>query len=92
MKSITWSSEKALLLCNNLARNKIGFEDCLLAIQEGRVLKDGPNPSPKFPHQRIFVLNIEDYAYIVPYVENDESIFLKTIFPSSKYTARYLRG
>jgi hypothetical protein len=91
MKLISWSPKKAILLRNNKARNNIGFEDCLLAIQEGRVLKDEPNPSAKFPHQRIFVLNVENYAYVVPYVEDEEVIFLKTIFPSRKYTAKYLR-
>ena len=92
MIAISWSPEKAVLLRNNPARNNIGFEDCLLAIQEGRILRDEPNPSPKFPHQRMFVLNIESYAYVVPYVENKHGIFLKTIFPSRKYTAKYLRA
>ena len=40
----------------------------------------------------MFVLEINHYAYIVPYIENDEHIFLKTCFPSRKHTAIYLTG
>jgi hypothetical protein len=41
-------------------------------------------------NQRIFVLEIDDYAYVVPYVTNGDVIFLKTLFPSRKHTAEYL--
>ncbi len=92
MTFISWNPEKAVQLRNNSARNNVGFEECLLAIQDGMVLADEPNPSPKFPHQRMFVLNIENYAYVVPYIESENSIFLKTVFPSRKYTSKYLRA
>ena len=73
------------------ARRAIGFEECLVAIEEGRVLADIPNPSPQFQHQRMLVLNINNYAYVVPYVESAENYFLKTVFPSRKQTQEYLR-
>lgn len=75
----------------NRARHGVGFEECLVAIEEGRVLGDISNPSLQFKHQRMFVLNINDYAFVVPYIESNESIFLKTVFPSRKHRALYLR-
>lgn len=59
-------------------------------MEEGRVLDDIPNPIR--PGQRLMVLRIEDYAYVVPYIEEpDGGLFLKTVFPSRKHTALYLK-
>lgn len=91
MKPISWSPEKAAVLRADPARHGVGFEECLVAIEERRVLADLPNPSPQFQHQRMFVLNINNYAHVVPYVESREGYFLKTVFPSRKFTALYLR-
>ena len=91
MKPILWNPEKAAVLRADPARQGVGFEECLIAIEEGRVLADIPNPSPQFQHQRMFVLDINNYAYVVPYVESAESYFLKTVFPSRKHTQEYLR-
>ncbi len=44
----------------------------------------------KYPEQNIFILNIQEYIHMVPYVENEEEIFLKTIIPSRKLTKAYL--
>ncbi len=46
----------------------------------------------KYPEQKIFVLSIDEYVYLVPYVESTEEIFLKTIIPSRKATKEYLGG
>ena len=49
-------------------------------------------PRPTRDKQRLLVLAIEGYAYVVPYIaEPDGGLFLKTVFPSCKYTAIYLR-
>ena len=48
-----------------------------------------PNPE-KYPNQRVFLVNIEDYVYSVPYVEDEEKIFFKTIIPNRKATRKYL--
>jgi len=40
----------------------------------------------------IFVVDVEGYVYLVPYVETEESVFLKTIIPSRKMTKKYLKG
>jgi hypothetical protein len=46
----------------------------------------------QYPGQKIFIVNVEGYAYLVPFVEDDEMIFLKTIIPSRKMTKEYLGG
>lgn len=58
---------------------------------QGEVLDDLEHPNPqKYPGQRIFVLNIDEYIHLVPYVESEDEIFLKTIIPSRKATREYL--
>jgi len=87
-KYVRWDIEKAKLLQNDASRGRISFEDCVIAIEDGRILDDIPNPN--YPHQRMLVLNINGYAYIVPYVKDETGYFLKTVFPSKKHTAIYL--
>jgi hypothetical protein len=85
---IRWSAEKDLLLRSDLTRGGVGLAECAVAIEEGRILDDLPNPTRE--GQRIFVLEINDYAYVVPYITEGNTIFLKTMFPSRKHTAQYL--
>ncbi|WP_231890170.1 hypothetical protein [Methylomonas methanica] len=64
----------------------------LLAIEMGNVLDDLTHPnSEKYPNQSVFIIliAIKNYVYIVPYVEEENSIFLKTIIPSRKINKRY---
>lgn len=73
----------------------IGFEDVLLAIEMGEVLDDLSHPNKdKYPNQSILIIliTVKDYVYIVPYVEDDDSLFLKTIIPSRKMNKRYKKG
>jgi hypothetical protein len=73
----------------------IGFEDVLLAIENGGLLDDVEHPNKeKYPNQNIFIILVEikEYVYLVPYVEDDESIFLKTIIPSRQMNKKYNRG
>ncbi len=71
----------------------ICFEDIVFYIEKGDVLQDYLHPNQKkYPEQRILVVGIDNYAYIVPYVENKEEIFLKTIIPSRKATEIYFGG
>ena len=88
-KYIAWDADKN----NWLVKNRgISFEEVLILIQEEKVIADLPHPNQKkYPNQRILVININDYIYIVPYVEDEKKIFLKTIYPSRKYTKNYLR-
>ena len=90
MVEYDWNDEKDDWL--RRVRN-IGFQDVLYHISQGDLLDVIEHPNQKrYPGQRIFVLNIEDYVYIVPFVEDDDVVFLKTIIPSRKLTKRYLRG
>ncbi len=88
VKEVRWSVEKDLSLRSDPTRGGIGLAECAVAIEEGRILDDLPNPVRL--GQRILILEIEDYAYVVPYVTDGETIFLKTMFPSRKHTAKYL--
>ena len=90
MKSYTWNPEKNELLKKTRG---ISFEEVLLHIQLGNEVDifDHPNQG-RYPGQKISVILIEGYAYLVPFVENEDEIFLKTIIPSRKATKRYLGG
>ena len=90
MKRIVWNLEKAVELRSNPTRGGISFEDCVIAIENGKMLEVVPNPSINHPDQKMYVIDIENYVYCVPFVETDSEIFLKTVFPSRKYTAIYL--
>lgn len=58
---------------------------------EGRILDDLEHPNKqKHPNQKVLVIEIENYAYVVPYVETKQGIFLKTIFPDRRLTKKYL--
>ena len=73
------------------AERGLGFEDVVFHIARGDVLEILEHPNPRrYGRQRIFVVRCDDYAYLVPFVEDDEKIFLKTIIPSRKATKRYL--
>jgi hypothetical protein len=88
MKYLNWSLEKNEIL---KAKRGISFEQIALLIESGHIL--GIEENPKRPSQKIYILDIEGYAVIVPFVEEGNEIFLKTAFPSRKYTKRYgLKG
>jgi len=88
MKYLNWDSEKNEILKHVRG---ISFEEIAYLIESGQILGIEENPG-RF-NQKIYILEIENYAVIVPFVENDDEIFLKTAFPSRKYTKRYgLKG
>jgi len=90
MKSINWNLDKNQKLADERG---ISFEDVVVYIQQGEILDIVEHPTPeKYPNQRMFVLNIDEYVYLVPYVETREEVFLKTIIPSRKATKMYLGG
>jgi hypothetical protein len=87
MKSINWDSEKSILLKSSRG---ICFEDVVFYIGRGDILDDYLHPNQQaYPGQRIMVIGFANYAYLVPYTENEEELFLKTIIPSRKATRRY---
>lgn len=71
----------------------ISFEDVVSYIEQGFLLDvlEYPNQE-QYQGQKIFVVQIDEYAYLVPFVEDEREIFLKTVIPSRKATRRYLKG
>ena len=71
----------------------VSFEEVSVLIETGAVVDVVEHPDPERVHQRIAVIEIESYAYLVPYVETEQGdLFLKTVIPSRKATQKYLRG
>ena len=90
MKYYDWNDEKNGLLKK---LRGVSFEQVVLAIVSGDLIDRVKHPNPeKYPNQRVFLVKIEDYIYSVPYVEDDEKMFLKTIIPNSRATKKYLGG
>lgn len=71
----------------------VSYEDVFIAISENRLLDIVPHHNPaKYPNQKLFIIEIRNYVYYVPFIENEHSIFLKSIIPSRKYQRRYKAG
>ncbi|MBU1195496.1 MAG: BrnT family toxin [Proteobacteria bacterium] len=88
MKYLNWNSGKNEILKRERG---ISFEEIAYLIVSGQVI--GIEENPEYPNQRMYVLAIDNYAIIVPNVENEDKIFLKTAFPSRKLTKKYgLKG
>lgn len=86
MKEICWDAQKNELL---KVKRGVSFEQVLAQIRAGEVLEILDNPGKGYQHQRIFVLEINQYVYYIPFVESESTLFLKTIIPSRKLTKRY---
>ena len=84
MKYFEWNIEKNEEL---KAERDVMFEDVVLSIMQGALLD-----TVEHPNQKIFIVHINDYAYLVPFAEEEKTIFLKTIIPSRKMTKKYLGG
>ena len=88
MKTYAWNSEKNEQLKKERG---VSFEEVVLNIQLGFEVDIFEHPNQdRYPGQRISVVLIEGYAYLVPYLKNKDEIFLKTIIPSRKATKQYL--
>ena len=88
MKYFSWNNEKNQLL--KTERN-ISFEEVVFHIEKKQVLDIVEHPNQeKYKGQKMFIININNYAYLVPFIESEEEIFLKTIIPSRKATKKYL--
>jgi len=88
MKYYDWSEEKNTLLKET---RDISFEEIVFAISNDKLLEVIENSNKdKYPNQKMFIVEIRDYAYIVPFIEDTEKYFLKTIYPSREATKKYL--
>ncbi len=89
MKPFHWNSDKNESLS---ADRGISFEIVVVAIGAGGLLDILAHPNQRqYPRQRILVVTVDDYVYLVPFVEEDDYLFLKTIIPSRKATREYLQ-
>jgi len=90
MDHYRWNKEKNERL--KIERG-VSFEQITMHIKRGDVLDIVAHPSQeKYPNQQLLVVEINDYVYLVPFVENENGKFLKTIIPSRKATRVYLGG
>jgi len=90
MKVFRWDNDKNELLKNNRG---ICFEQVVVLMERKDVLETVEHPNQnKYPGQKIATVMIDDYAYLVPYVQKSDEIFLKTIIPSRKATNKYMRS
>ena len=89
MKPFRWNHDKNEQL---KAERDISFEEIVLAVEADGLLDIVRHSNPgRYPKQRMFVVAVEEYAYLVPFVEEEDYYFLKTIIPSRKATRDYLR-
>ncbi len=90
MKYFDWNDEKNEVLKKTRG---VSFEQVELAIALGDLIDRVKHPNPaRYPNQKVFLVNIDDYIYSVPYVEDNEKIFLKTIIPNRKATRKHFGG
>ena len=88
MKYINWNPDNIELLKQE--RN-LSFEELAILIEQGHILEIEENPSHS--NQKMYILEIDNYAIVVPFVETEEQIILKTAFPSRKYAKQFnLKG
>jgi uncharacterized DUF497 family protein len=89
MKPFRWGPEKNDQL---VLERGISFEQMVVAIEAGGLLDILAHQNPKrYPNQRMLVIACDGYAYLVPFVEEDDHFFLKTVIPSRKATRDYLK-
>ncbi|PKB75181.1 MAG: toxin [SAR202 cluster bacterium MP-SAtl-SRR3965592-G2] len=89
MKYFSWDNEKNEIL---KTQRQISFEEAVFHIEQGNLLDIVEHPNQeRYSGQRIFIVNIGGYAYLIPFVESATEVFLKTVIPSQKATNSYLR-
>ena len=89
MKSFRWNIEKNKLLSSERG---ISFEAVVVALESGGLLDllEHTNAA-KYPNQKILLVVIMNYVYLVPFIEEDDHYFLKTMIPSRKATRDYFQ-
>ena len=90
MKYFSWNEEKN----EQLKRERnVSFEEVVFHIERGDLLDIVGHPNrERYQGQRLFIVSIDNYGYLVPFIESEEEVFLKTIIPSRKATKKYMRG
>jgi len=83
-----WNLEK-----NKLLKKERGvcFEDVVVQIYDDNILDIIKHPNQeKYPKQRIYIIVLQNYVHMIPFVKEDNEIFLKTIVPSRKMHKLYI--
>ena len=83
-----WNTEKNQRL---VEQRGISFERIVSAIEQGGLVDvlEHPNQA-RYRGQKIYVVDIEHYLYLVPFVTGaDGTRFLKTIIPGRRATRHY---
>ncbi len=90
MKYFDWNEDKNKQL---KSERDISFEIIVSQIESGKLLDIMEHTNvKKYTNQKIFIIEFKGYAFLVPFVEDEKKIFLKTIIPSRTATKKYLRG
>jgi len=90
MKTFRWNTDKNELL---LQKRGITFEEIVQKIESGAKYFENDHPNKlKYPNQKIIIIEIDEYVFLVPCVITGNEYFLKTIIPSRKATKQYLGG
>ena len=90
MTTFKWNTEKNEVLAKDRG---ITFEEIVETIESGANVIEVDHPNKKkYPNQRILIVDVSGYAYMVPYVQDGTECFLKTIIPSRKATKKHLGG
>ena len=90
VKIFKWNAEKNEMLAK---KRGITFEEIVERVESGAKVIETDHPNKKkYPNQKILIVDLNGYAYLVPYVRDEHEYFLKTIIPSRKATGKYLGG
>ena len=88
MKDFIWDNKKNQWLKE---KRHCTFEDVLINIEKGNIIKVLEHPNQGiYPGQKIILININNYVYCVPFWENNDTVYLITLYASRKYTKQYL--
>lgn len=86
-KSYNWNTEKNQML---IQERGISFERIVFEISMGNEVAVVMHPNQdKYPGQMISMIEVDDYIILVPFIETESEIFLKTIIPSRKATRQF---
>ena len=89
-KPFRWDPEKNEQL---IQERGVSFEQITVAVENGDLLQIIQHPNvAKYPRQKIMIVGIDGYAYLIPFVEETDYLFLKTIIPSRKATRDFIEG
>jgi len=88
MKYFDWDDEKNQWL---MRERGISFDLCATIINSGHTIDIVQN-HPPYEHQSIYIIEIDEYCFEIPFVEDNEKVFLKTVYPSHEATKKYLKN